>query len=237
MSEAEETKALREERERRMAQLEARLARRQGLGVKPHVALVAIGVAVALLWMQREDLAYFFSPREPLTLGAEGEYRLDALESNRYAQVHGVPTVRGAYERDGDRVYVVVGLRESPFLLRRAALPTEAWTPGRTPPRPDPRPFAARGRLLSEDAAPRYRNAIEALRGMGEVAPHHGKLWILVQDERPGENLGQLWVAALLVTFILANVYLLVRGLTSRAGRSPSAPPGESSPGHWPNRT
>ncbi len=235
MSESEETQALREERERRIAELESRLASRPSLGVKPRVALVGIAVSVLLLAMQRHELAYFFSPREPVTLGAEGDYRLDALESNRYAQVHGIPSVRGAYEREGEQTYVVVGLRESPFLVRRAALPTEQWTPGRTPPQPDPRPFAVRGRLLSEEDAPRYRNAFELLRSLGEVHPRDGKLWIVVEGERPGEARGQLWAASLLVTFILVNVYLLVRGLTSR--RRPPSEPGGSSPGRSMDRT
>jgi hypothetical protein len=240
MSESPESEALRaerEERERRIAELESRLARRSGIGVKPHVALVAIVVGVALLAMQRHELAYFFSPREPLSLGVEGDYRLEGLESNRYAQVHGIPTVRGAYERDGEQAYVVVGLRESPFLVRRATLPTERWTPGRTPPQPDQRPFAVRGRLLAEEDAPRWRHAFAMLREMGEVQPRGGKLWLLVEGERPGEGYGQLWVAGLLLTFIAANVYLLVRGLTSRPGRSPPAGTGGSSPVRWMNRT
>lgn len=236
MSESEESQALREERERRIAELETRLASRPSFGVKPRVSLVAIAVGVLLLAMQRRELAYFFSPREPVTLGAAGDYRLDALESNRYAQVHGIPSVRGAYSREGEQTYVVVGLRESPFLVRRAALPTEQWTPGRTPPQPDPRPFAVRGRLLAEEDASRYRDAFELLRGFGEVRPHDGKLWILVEGERPGESRGQLWLASLLVTFILVNVYLLVRGLTARR-RPPAAGPGGPSPVRWMDRT
>jgi hypothetical protein len=237
MSESPESEALREERERRIAELESRLARRSGLGVKPQVALVAIAVAVALLSMQWKDLTYFFSPREPLSLGVEGDYRAEGLESNRYAQVHGIPTARGAYERDGEQVYVVVGLRESPFLVRRGVLPTERWVPGRTPPPPDQRPFAVRGRLLAEEDAPRWQSAFALLRGMGEVQPRGGRLWLLVEGERPGEGYGQLWVAMLLLTFIAANVYLLVRGLTSRAGRSPPSGTGGSSPVRWMNRT
>lgn len=224
MSELEETQALREERERRIAELESRLARRSGLGVSPRAALVAIVVSVLLLAMQRRELAYALSPREPLSLGAEGDYRLDALASNRYAQVHGIPTVRGVYERDGEQLYVVVGLRDSPFLVRRAALPSEQWEPGRrTPPQPDQRPFAVRGRLLAEEDAPRYANAFETLRSMGEVQPHQDRLWLLVEGERPGEARGPLLVASLLLSFLVLNVYLLVRGLGARR-RATAAP-------------
>lgn len=213
MSEPLPTSPEHEARARRIAELEARLARRR-VGVKPMSALVAIAVALVLLGMQWRDLAYFFSPRTPLTLGTEGAYRYEALDSNRYAQVHGVPTVRGAYERDGDgALYVLVGLRDSPFVVRRAALPGEAWTSGRPPPQPDQRPFAVRGRLLVEDEAARYREALTLLRSMGEVQPRDGKLWLLVEGQQPGADRGLVLVALVLLGFIALNAVLLVKGL------------------------
>lgn len=221
-----EDQLIREERERRIAELEARLARRPGSPIKPPVALVAMAVAGALLFMQWREVAYFFSPRTPLSLGTEGEYRYPELVSNRYAQLHGLPTLLGAYERDGSAVFVLVGLRESPFVVRRPALPGEDWVPGRTPPRPDQRPFAVRGRLLAEEDAPRYRDAFALLRSKGEVQPLEGRLWIIIEGERPGEDFGRLVVALLLVLFIAANGLFLVRGLrrapdSSRATSSP----------------
>src|SRR3712207_8896429 len=90
-----EEQLIREEREQRIAGLEARLARRRRGGVKPPVALVAIRVSVALRWMQRRELLYFFTSRTPLSLGAESEYSYEALVSNRYAQLHGIPTAHG----------------------------------------------------------------------------------------------------------------------------------------------
>ncbi len=182
------------------------------------MAVLAILVGGVLLGMLGTDLAYFFSPRTPLTLGAEGAYRYDALKSNRYVQVHGVPTSRGAYGREGEDVYVVVGLRESPFLVRRRALPGEEWSPGRVPPRPDQRPFGVRGRLLAEDDAERYREGFRLLREMGEIQPKDGRLWMVVEGERPGGDKGVLLVALMLVTFVLANAVLLIRGLVRKAG-------------------
>lgn len=211
-----EAQRLREEREQRIAELEARLARRARGGVKPPVALVAIAVSLALLWMQRRELLYFFSPSAPLSLGAEGEYRYEALVSNRYAQLHGLPTSHGAYERDGDAVYVLVGLRESPFVVRRPALPGEDWVPGKTPPRPDPRPFAVRGRLLAEEDSPRYQEAFALLRSKGEVQPLGGRLWILIEGQRPWQDWGRMVVALLLLGFTAANTVFLVRGLRRR---------------------
>jgi hypothetical protein len=203
---------LQQERDRRIAELEAR-QRRHGVGVKAPVAVIAILVAGALLGMLWKDLAYFFSSRTPLTLGAEGAYRYELLESNRYVQLHGLPTSRGAYGREGEDVYVVVGLRDSPFLVRRRALPGEEWAPGKVPRQPDQRPFGVRGRLLSEADAERYREGFTLLREMGEVQPVDGRLWLVVEGERPGADRGVLLVALVLLAFILANLALLVRGL------------------------
>lgn len=211
-----EARHLREEREQRIAELEARLARRARGGVKPPVALVAIAVSLALLWLQRRELLYFFSPAAPLTLGAEGEYRYEALVSNRYAQLHGLPTSQAAYERDGDAVYVLVGLRESPFVVRRPALPGEDWVPGKTPPRPDPRPFAVRGRLLAEEDAPRYQEAFALLRSKGEVQPVGGRLWLITEGQRPWQDWGRMVVALLLGVFAAANTAFLARSLRRR---------------------
>lgn len=212
MSEPLSTSDAHEERERRIAELEARLSRRR-VGVKPLAAVLAIAVAGALLWMQRRELAYFVSPREPLTLGTEGAYRNEALVSNRYVQVHGIPTARGGYERADGGLYVLVGLRESPLVVRRGALEGEEWKPGRPPPQPDPRPFAVRGRLLAEEDAPRYREALALLRSMGEVQPHEGRLWLVMEGERPGEDRGLVLVSLALVAFIAFNAVLLVKGL------------------------
>jgi hypothetical protein len=208
-----EEQLIREERERRIAELEARQARRPRSPLRAPVALVGMGVATALLVMQWREVAYFFSPRTPLSLGAEGEYRYPELVSNRYAQLHGVPTTQGAYEREGDAVFVLVGLRESPFLVRRPALPGEEWPQGRKPPQPNQRPFAVRGRLLAEEDAPRYSEAFKLMREKGEVQPLEGRLWILIEGQRPGEDLGRLAVTLLLVLVIAANGWFLAQGL------------------------
>lgn len=201
---------LQEERDERIAQLEARLARR-GVGVRAPVLVLALVVGGVLLGMMWKDVAYFFSPRTPLTLGSEGAYRYELLESNRYVQLHGIPTSRGAYGREGEDVYVVVGLRESPFLVRRGALPGEEWAPGQVPRQPDQRPFGVRGRLLAEEDAGRYRDGFRLFRELGEAQPKDGRLWIVVEGERPGADKGVLWVALLLLTFIGANAALLIR--------------------------
>ncbi|MBI3184746.1 MAG: hypothetical protein HYZ28_21630 [Myxococcales bacterium] len=203
---------LRAEREARIAELESRLSRRSPVGVKAPVAALAIGIAIYLLWEQRLEIAYLFAPREPISLGTEGDYQLDRLASNRYAQVHGIPTSRGAYSVEGERTFVVVGLRETPLLVRREALPGETWKPGSVPPRPNQSPFAVRGRLLSRAGAARFEDGFKKLEEAGEVRP----AWILFEGERPGRSVAALLWLGGLSAFILANAWLLYREAAHR---------------------
>jgi hypothetical protein len=221
MASSEDLKAeLQAEREARIQQLEQRLERRSGVGVKVPVAVAAILMSVLLLYAERLELAYLFAPRAPLKLGHEGEYRFDELRSNRYAQVHGIPTARGTYAREGDETYVVVGLRDTPLLVRRRALPQEEWSPGTTPPQPDQRPFAVGGRLLAQGDADRYRDGFAKHLAFGETRPLNGQLWILLEGERPGGDRGGLLFALALLLFAGLNTWFLYRELRHRFGRS-----------------
>jgi hypothetical protein len=193
------------ERSERIAQLEVRARSRFG-GVSRVTALVAAGATAAFLWLQRAEIAYFLSDATPITLGNEGDYHFESLRSNRYAQIHGTPSLRGAYAREGGSVFVVLGAQGTPVLIRREALPTEAWAPGQVPPRPDPRPFAVRGRLLIDQDAERYRDGFDKLRSWGEVVPRDGHLWLLIEAERPRGLWELRWAAtaaALLATMIV----------------------------------
>ena len=210
--------ARRQEREERIAALEGRLSRRSPVGVRPPVAVVALGAALFLLSSLRRDLAYFFSPTTPLSLGAEGEYRFDAFASNRYAQVHGIPTLRGAYTQERAVTWVAVGLRDTPLFVWRQALGGEDWAGSGAPPQPNQSPFAVRGRLLAQQDAPgRFRDAFEKLAAMGEVRPRDGKRWVLIEGERPRADVGVLLYAAALALFFATNGFFLWRGLIRRA--------------------
>jgi hypothetical protein len=200
-----------EDRNERIAELEARLNRPPAVGVTPIVALAALAGSIALLWTQRLDAEYFTSSREPITLGVEGDYHFDRAVSNRYATVRGVPTSRGAYGNDNGKNFVVVGIRETPLLVKRPALETEPWKPGATPPQPDQRPFSVSGRLLSRDDAELYKDGFEKLEQMGEVKPK----WILVMGERPGSDLKTAGWLGGLVAFAAINLWLLLRGLVA----------------------
>jgi hypothetical protein len=210
------------ERDEQIAALEQRIRRRPPMGVSAPVAGLAVVLALAAIWIfERRDWAYFFSPAEPVSLGREGEYRWDLLESNRYAQVHGAPTARGLYAKESGGVMVVVGLRDTPVLVRRRALPGEEWAPDKgTPPQPDQRPFAVAGRLLRVEDAPAWaREAANQLGKGDEVRPVEGKMWILLSGARPRSDPGLLLVTALLLTFAALNGYFLVRDLRHRLRR------------------
>jgi hypothetical protein len=212
--------SLQEEREQAIRDMEAGLRRRR-LGIRWPTALVAILVAVVLFAWHRvdRDLTYFFSPTQPLTLGSEGGYQWENLRSNRYAQIHGIPTPIGTFSRHGDQVRVTVGLQGTPVLVHRPALPTEDWPKGRPPSAVDQRPFGMRGRLLVEDDARRFQEAFDRLGQLESVQRRDGKLWILLEGDRPRSDAGTLLLSGLLFAFVLLNLWFLLRDLASRRAR------------------
>jgi hypothetical protein len=214
-----ENDPLQTDRDDRIAKLEGKLARSSGVGVKAPVALFAIVLSGALLWYERLDVLYYFGSREAVSLGGEGEYRFEGLVTNRYAQVHGVPTTRGAYSEEKGQTYVVVGLRDTPVLVRRAAFAGE-----RPPLQPNQTPFAVRGRLLAREDAERYEDGFKRLNDMGEVRPRDGKLWILVEGERPGGDALTALMSAAVGAFAMLNGWFLWRELAHRARRKPVKP-------------
>jgi hypothetical protein len=213
----DETRA---ERDARIVELEAKLARPRASGVFPPVAAVALAGALTLLWQQRADLQYYFSSRAPIDLGAEGDYRFPLARDNRYVQLRGQPTSRAAYWEERGQTWVAVGVRESPILVKRRTLSTEAWNPGLRPPRPDQRPFEVRGRLRSRAAAHRYESAFAEHLDFGEVNP----TWLLEAEVRPGGDFGAAAWAGFLAAFAALNAWFLARGVAVRwLGRLPPA--------------
>ena len=198
-----------EERSARIAQLEARLGRRAPVGVLPPVAFLSVVIACWVMWTQREDVSYFFSSRDPFGLGVEGSYRFDRAVSNTYVQLHGAPTIRAAYGLDGVEHFVVVGVQETPLLVKRKALPTEEWKPGSTPPPPDQRSFTASGRLLSRAAANRWEDAFAKHETYGQVQPK----WMLIEGARPGGDFAAMGWFGVVLAFALVNLWLLARGV------------------------
>ncbi len=204
-----------DQRSNRIALLEARLERRPAVGVMPIVAALALVIAGWVMWTQRADVSYFFSSREPVQLGVEGAYGFDQAATNQYAQLHGAPTIRGAYGIEGEQQFVVIGVQNTQLLVKRKALSTEEWKPGTTPPPPDQRSFTAAGRLLSREDAKRWDDAFIKHESFGELKPK----WILLEGARPGGDFGAIGWFGLVVAFALVNAWLLVRGVGSRLSR------------------
>lgn len=206
------------ERNARIAELEARLARPAGLGVTPLVAGVGLAICLTVLFLLRADATYFFSSRVPVQLGAEGDYRFQLAKHNAYVELHGIPTSRGAFGVDGKDVVVAVGVRDTPVMVWRKALKGEEWKPGTKPPPPNQQPFTVRGRLLARDEAPeKYGDAFQKLDGFGEVKAK----WVLLESVRPGSDFGiAVWTTVLAAAGGFM-AWLLVRGLLAmRAKRA-----------------
>lgn len=204
-----------EERDARIRELEQRLSRPPSVGVKPWVALFALGVSSWMLWSMRLDAAYFVSSRHPLDIGSEGAYDIGVLRSNVYARVHGIPTTKGAYGLDGRRTFVAVGLRDSPLMIIRSLVEGESWKPGATPRQPDQRPFAVSGRLLKREDALKWVDAFEKISQTNEVTP----AWVIVEGDRPGESWSTVAWTTLLGLLVVMNAWFVVRAGLNLLGR------------------
>lgn len=216
---------LEQERKARLEELEARLERPSAVGVTPVLAAVVLVATLYLCLRQWPDAAYFWSSPEPVDLGVEGDYHFERLASNTYVQLHGAPTSRASYGRDGQLTVVVVGVRDTKLLLARPALATEDWLAGKPPPPPDPRSFSVRGRLLSKvDASARWADAFEKHQGFGELTPE----WLVVESERPRQSVAAIGWFGVLAAFAALNAWLLLRGLRAllaRLGRPETTKP------------
>ncbi|MBL8955828.1 MAG: hypothetical protein JNK82_33955 [Myxococcaceae bacterium] len=205
------------ERNEYIAELEARLAKPAPLGVTPLVAAGALIVSLGVLFQLREDSAYYFSSRDPVQLGAEGDYRFQLAQHNAYVELHGIPTSRGAFGVDGNMTIVAVGVRDTPVMIWRKAVKGEEWSPGSKPPPPNQQPFTVRGRLLARDqAAEKYSDAFAKLDGFGEVRVK----WVLLESVRPGGDFTVDFNTTLLDPYPGIMAWLLARGLLAMRAKS-----------------
>ncbi|MFZ5439322.1 MAG: hypothetical protein ACOZQL_04895 [Myxococcota bacterium] len=202
----------RAEQEQLIAELERDLAR-PGVGLLPPVALVAMLAGLAIAWWMRADAQYFFSSQTPIELGAEGVYQLERAVSNRYAQIHGVPTVRGWYVEEKDGSFVVVGLMDTPVLVKRVTFEDEnrRYPDGKRP-QPRQNPFFARGRLLSRADAVRYEEVFREYEAWSGTKAS----WLLIAETPPGRDFGNMGLFSFMLLFSAVNGWLFVRGLTLR---------------------
>ncbi len=202
------------EREQAIARLERDLARPR-VGVLPPVAAIACLGALFIAAQLRADVAYFFSSREPLELGAEGGYFPERAVDNRYAQLHGVPSARGWYVEEAEGSFVVVGVTDTPFLVKRATFPEEQRR-GADGKRPQPRQngFFARGRLQAREAVPTHAEVFTEYEAWAGTKAQ----WLLLAERPPGRDLRTVVMFGFLVLFAALNAWLFVRGLTLRRG-------------------
>lgn len=212
MSEPEtpEPKSHLDEQQQLIEKMERDLEKKSGVGVKPPVAAMAMLAALALAYWMRADVSYFFSSKTPIELGAEGDYRVDQAVSNRYAQIHGVPTVRGWYVEEKEGSFVVVGLNDTKVLVKRVTFEDEnRRLPDGKRPQPRQNPFFARGRLLSRADAERYDDVFHEYEDWSGVKAE----WLLLAEQPPGRDLNSAAMFAFVLVFAAVNGWLLVRGL------------------------
>jgi hypothetical protein len=200
-----------EERERFIAELERDLDRRR-VGVLPPVAAAALAGSLFLMWWMSADVQYFFSSREAIELGAEGDYHLERAVENRYAQVHGVPAARGWYTMEKDGEFVVLSITDTALLVRRSTFQDEQVTRDGKRPQPRQNPFFAKGRLLSRQAAAKYAEVFAGFEQWSGSAPQ----WLLIAEQSPGRDLSTVAMFGFLGAFALLNAWLMVRGLRPR---------------------
>lgn len=201
-----------DEQQKLIDQLERNLAR-PNVGVLPPVALLAMCAGLALAWWMRFDAEYFFSSRDPIELGAEGDYHLDRGVSNRYAQLHGVPSVRGWYVEEKEGSFVVLGVADTTVLVKRATFEDEnRRLPDGKRPQPRQNTFFARGRLLSREDGDRYADVFREYETWSGLKAN----WILLAEQPPGRDFANVAMFSFVLLFAAVNGWLFVRGLTLR---------------------
>jgi hypothetical protein len=203
------------DREKLIAQMEKDLARPRVVLLRP-VAVLGVVAGLTLAWWMKDDATYFSSDPNPIELGAEGDYHFDRAVSNRYAQVHGAPSLRGWYVEGGDEIAsVVVGLTDTPLLVKRVTFADEnRRLPDGKRPQPRQNPFFARGRLLSRADAGKYEEIFREYKTWSGVEPS----WILLAEQPPGKDLKSMAMFGFVIVFAIINAWLLVRSFALRRG-------------------
>jgi hypothetical protein len=160
------------------------------------VALLFCGWFLADFW---PDVSYFFSPLEPIDLGAPGAYRLELARENRFAQVRGdlAQAVPVTEARSG-APRTVGRLAGTNLVVDR---------PGRGG------PPIFEGRLLPARGNADYAEAVAAMRQRG--APL-GDRWLVLRDgDRPRRKWFPVVGSAILLLLGLVNLRALVKALAS----------------------
>jgi hypothetical protein len=162
----------------------------------PAFALMMVLASGWLLWDFWPDVRYFFSPIEPIDLGAPGAYHLERARIDRLVQVRGdlreaIPIV------EGKAVRMVGRLAGTNLLVDR---------PGRDG------PPLYEGRLLPERTArSRYAPVVAEMRTRGTQLPD---AWLVLRDgERPRRRFLPLGASLVLLVLFSINLRALLRSL------------------------
>jgi hypothetical protein len=169
------------------------------LARSPTFAVLALLVSGWLLYELSGDVAYFFSPQEPIDLGAPGAYRLAAARENRLVQVRGdlAAAVSATVSRTGQE-RTVGRLAGTNLVIDR---------PGRGG------PSIFEGRLLPASARGDYGEVAAALRQRGAPLPD---AWLVLRDgERPRQRWLPVLGAALLTVLVAINLRAHIKALPS----------------------
>lgn len=165
----------------------------------PIFALVALAFCGWLLADFWPDVAYFFSPREPIDLGAPGTYRLELARENRLVQVRG---------ELAQAIPVTEARTGAPRTVGRLAGTTLVVDrPGRGG------PPVFEGRILPRRASADYGEAVRAMRERGAELGDH--VLVLRDGDRPRTKWLPVVASAILALLALVNLRALVKRLTA----------------------
>lgn len=189
------------------------------------VAVVASALAVWLLWGFLPDVAYFFSSRDPIDLGAPGAYHLDAAVANRLVHIRGrLVDPMSATERSavqdlarglGGSAEVASGNGSRRTVGRIAGTNLLVDRPG-----PPGMVDLFEGRLLPQGKRDEYAQAARILKDRGTPL---GDGWQVLRDgERPRRAWGPVLGTALLVLLLAVNLRALLRPFLASAANGPA---------------
>ncbi|RME22908.1 MAG: hypothetical protein D6806_12200 [Deltaproteobacteria bacterium] len=177
-------------------------------------------VGIALAWLFRTELAYFFEQGQPVNLGKAEELRDDRLVSNSYVGIEGIVRdmcIRAEVMFGDVKFGFFVGSRAATRIIVQQPKAKDDACVGAEEGR-----FA--GRLLEIDPEGRYSNVVEHYRKHFASAPESGPLFVLQVGQRPA---GQWWVVAVLAFVVLAWIVYMWLGLRlGRAGETGLEPAG-----------
>lgn len=162
----------------------------------PAFAVVMVLLSGWLLWDFWPDVRYFFSPVEPIDLGAPGAYHLDRARTDRLVQVRGDLREAVAVTENG-AVRMIGRLAATNLIVDR---------PGRDG------PPLYEGRLLDgKRGRARYAPAVAEMRSRGTDL---GDAWLVLRDgERPRSRLLPIAASALLLVLFAVNLRALLKSL------------------------